>query len=455
MPIVPEAQSNSPSYDEAVLLACQRQNVPPAKKRKTLGRARDLKVSPYWIIDSHGQVQASLANIEVVKALQKTGVNSAVFVPDPESSGFGRSESLSIEKVAGPGQPELDSMLALSPFSKILSRRRFVPLNREYCDFLNEDWGIRPGFRYACAQILAGCILLNTRNGQAILVNTIEVYGRMRSTDIHRESAKNGTVDSSLPNPTRCYYNRVMPVTMGIGAGYEKPKLIIGTNMFDGLITCSTRLDACFLGEKGRHSIGPSNNTFVVKSDEDCQAVRIFLDLDSVTDAYATANDHNAYRTAVGSSIHQLRQLKTSFHDPSTYYMCRAWGPLTSAHVCQPLTVFTLFQNDSVTRGTGYELGRLFYAISSQVLSEGREAKLQRETIENCLKGFKSKGDAAKELEKIFGYFESDSLQEISILGNKVLNESLQVLAVQMSTYVSSANDSVAHFLKVHLKENV
>ncbi|KAF9083191.1 hypothetical protein BGX27_004228, partial [Mortierella sp. AM989] len=140
--------------------------------------------------------------------------------------------------------------------------------------------------------------MLNTRNGQAVLVNTIGVYGRLRSIDIHRESARNGTVDTSLPDPTRCFYERVLPLTMGNGAGYEKPKLIIGTEMFDGLVTCSTRLDVSFQGEC-RHAVGPSNDKFVLKTDDDCRDTRIFLDKKCIIDAYKIANDNKAYRVIV------------------------------------------------------------------------------------------------------------------------------------------------------------
>ncbi|KAK3815315.1 MAG: hypothetical protein J3Q66DRAFT_264883, partial [Benniella sp.] len=60
-------------------------------------------------------------------------------------------------------------------------------LTEDICEFLNEDWLMRPSLRFACARMLAGCIMLNTMHGEALLVNTtIEMYGRGREIDVHR-----------------------------------------------------------------------------------------------------------------------------------------------------------------------------------------------------------------------------------------------------------------------------
>ncbi|KAF9974799.1 hypothetical protein BGZ65_008557 [Modicella reniformis] len=426
MPSFATSQPVLSTSEQVVLMACQRPHASNEKKQKTLSRVRDLKVFPYWTEDEQGEKRCSLAGLDV------------------NMSTLTRLEDLSAEKPVGSGEPALESMLALSPLSKVLRRREYVALTRDYCDFLNEDWQLHPNYRYACARMLAGCLILNTRNGQALLVNTIEVYGRGRWTDIHRESAKNGTVETSSPDPTKSYYDRVLPVTMCNGAGFEKPRLVIGTDMFDGLVTCSSRVDIGFQGDEGRHSVGPSNNKFVLRTEEDCRATRIFLNKDCVTDAFRIANDPKAYRAIVGSSLHQLRQLRTAFHDPSTYYMCRAWGPLTSANVCHPFSIFTLSQNDSTQRGNGFEVGKLVDLIATQVLEKGKDAVLLREGVEVCFKGCKPSGKVHN----------TESSTEVIILGNTSLNEPLEALVQLMSTYVSTANETVYHFLRAHLKEN-
>ncbi|KAF9944418.1 hypothetical protein BGZ65_012096, partial [Modicella reniformis] len=151
MPSFQVSQPVFPTFEQVVLMACQRERASNEKKQKTLSRARDLKVVPYWTEDEQGEKRCSLAALDVVKALQKTGIYSHVFAPDVNT----RLEGLSAENPVRSGEPVLESMLALSPLSKVLRRREYVALSKDYCDFLNEDWQLHPNYRYACARMLA------------------------------------------------------------------------------------------------------------------------------------------------------------------------------------------------------------------------------------------------------------------------------------------------------------
>ncbi|ORX58054.1 hypothetical protein DM01DRAFT_256350, partial [Hesseltinella vesiculosa] len=76
------------------------------------------------------------------------------------------------------------------------------------CHVLNKDWEFFPQIKFLSAKILAGCILQNGRSGQAIIVNTVEVYGRKKSIDSHRgphRKLKNDIKPTSLPPPT-CWH---------------------------------------------------------------------------------------------------------------------------------------------------------------------------------------------------------------------------------------------------------
>lgn len=66
--------------------------------------------------------------------------------------------------------------------------------------------------KYFCAQVLAGAILINERNSQAIIVNCVEVYGRTQSVDAHREAfglKKGVPIKTSLPNENSRYPNLI------------------------------------------------------------------------------------------------------------------------------------------------------------------------------------------------------------------------------------------------------
>lgn len=52
---------------------------------------------------------------------------------------------------------------------------------------MNNDWNFYSNMEFVVAQLLAGSIIRNTMNGKTIMINTVEVYGRTKSVDIHRE----------------------------------------------------------------------------------------------------------------------------------------------------------------------------------------------------------------------------------------------------------------------------
>lgn len=63
-----------------------------------------------------------------------------------------------------------------------------------------------PQMKHFAAQLLAGSIISNAINNETIIVNTIEVYGRKKIVDIHREpfgNKKYNTIPTSLPPHTR------------------------------------------------------------------------------------------------------------------------------------------------------------------------------------------------------------------------------------------------------------
>ncbi|CDH52178.1 predicted protein [Lichtheimia corymbifera JMRC:FSU:9682] len=58
-----------------------------------------------------------------------------------------------------------------------------------------------PQIHYACCRLLTGMILSETSTGKAMIVSSVEIYGRRRSLDAHRESFQ---VKKRLPLPHHC-----------------------------------------------------------------------------------------------------------------------------------------------------------------------------------------------------------------------------------------------------------
>ncbi|KAG0221238.1 hypothetical protein BGW41_007065, partial [Actinomortierella wolfii] len=314
--------------------------------------------------------------------------------------------------------PHLDSVFAFSPYSKVLRTRTFVELSEEICSVLNEDWIFQPQYRYGCAQILAGCILINTTNGNAILANTVEMYGRTIMVDAHCEPfrvRKGVAIPTSIPKPGAGHYKDVRPSTM---FSTEGERLVIGTHSFDALITSCVRLD-----EGGQGSVGASTGIFQLVEENDIKGTRIYLDKESLDLGLDLCRDRRAYRITNAHFHYQLRQLKTKFHDPSSYLLCRATGPLTKAHTLQPCTIFMVCNHTQT--GDGHQASKLFHKIGMSVLQSGGDATLEFATVQECIERCTSNSKGISAVLRSIGELFDDA-PSILILGNTELNRNLE-----------------------------
>ncbi|KAG0254088.1 hypothetical protein BGZ95_006138, partial [Linnemannia exigua] len=405
VPIMVDSTPQMREYNDAVLYSCNQTHVSDTEKQRTLGIIDALELRPFAMKDPHGAEQNGLAHISVIAKL---------------SAGEG--------KVA----PNMASM----------QRRKYIELDNGVCELFNRDWEFFPYLRFACAKILAGCLLLNNQNGQVIIANTIEVYGRTRLVDAHREPfvvRKGLPVANSLPPSIKMPYKNVWPTTVSAQDG---ERLVIGTLSFDALITSSLRLDT-----RMNISVGCATPSFLLSSTSHSLATKIFLDQESLDDGLQLAKGKDTWSVSSSNLMWQLRQTKTKFHDPSTYYLCRASSPFANKHPCQPYTIFTLVAFDHAHNGDGSILSRLFHALASRVIRDAREAVIDKQTVEELRNQCIDQTKASKGLDGILTLF-SDTQTSIKILGNLPLNNTLQVLAPLLSTYITKANASVMAFVE-------
>ncbi|KAI9321867.1 hypothetical protein BX666DRAFT_2017601 [Dichotomocladium elegans] len=112
-------------------------------------------------------------------------------------------------------------LVHFSHLRNILVQRQYFELYDQACQMLNSDWEYMPNIKYACAQALAGCILVNERADHA----------------------------------------NVCPCVLTTSDG---EKLIIGTQTSNALITSTIRIDI-----KEEPKVGPTtcNSGFPIKKD--------------------------------------------------------------------------------------------------------------------------------------------------------------------------------------------
>ncbi|KAF9986451.1 hypothetical protein BGZ75_001800 [Mortierella antarctica] len=234
-------------------------------------------------------------------------------------------------------------------------------------------------------------------------------------------------------------YKSVWPLTI---MAPEGERLVIGTSSFDALVTSSLRLDT-----KMKPSVGGITPSFILSSAKHSLATRIFLDEESLIDGLRLAAKKDTWSVSNNSLIWQLRQTKTKFHDPSSYYLCRASSHFAKNHPCQPYTIFSLVAFDQAHDGDGSAISGLFHAIATKVITDATGALLDKHKVEDLRARCTQKGKAAKGLDDILSLF-PDSQPSIKILGNRDLNKYLEALAPLLSTYIARANGSVMLFLE-------
>ncbi|KAG0304347.1 hypothetical protein BGZ98_005627 [Dissophora globulifera] len=442
LPSLPVATSMSPSlernFDDTVLAACHQVHQDDRREtEKTLYIVECLGLSPIILQDYLGIEQCALAHNTIVKRLSLGQAHVTAVLPATKK----RKLDSDLCRRCSPITPSgMDSLMAVSPLAAVLRTRQFVELDESYCDMLNEDWTFRPQLRYACAQLLAGAVLLNTNNGHAIMANCVEAYGRTKQLDAHREhfvTRKGTAAATSLPPSTGSRYPDVWPLSIFAADG---PRLVIGTQSFNGLITSSMRLDCV-----DAPSIGGSTTAFQLLSPQESQATRIFLDLASIKSALALAADENARGVSPRNTLGQLRQLRSQFHLSSTFMLCRASGHLTRSHTCQPYSVFTMANYDQSHEGNAQAAAVIFHEIARDVLKRGAEGSLKRSAVESARLQCTDKGTVV--LDNILALFGPEATS-VPVLGNKLLNKELEDLAEQLSGPIANANKTVASFVQ-------
>ncbi|KAG0282240.1 hypothetical protein BGZ96_000713 [Linnemannia gamsii] len=440
VPIMADSTPQMREYNDAVLYSCNQTHVSDAEKQRTLGIVDALELRPFAIKDPHGAEQNGLAHISVIAKLSAGEGKVASNMPPPKKRKHAHHDACPI--CTPTPAPGLEYVLSTSPYAASIQRRKYTELDNGVCELFNRDWEFSPHLRFACAKILAGCLLLNNQNGQVIIANTIEVYGRTRLVDAHREPfvvRKGQPVANSLPPSIKTPYKNVWPTTVSAQDG---ERLIIGTLSFDALITSSLRLDT-----RMNTSVGCATPSFLLSSTSHSLATKIFLDQESLDDGLQLAKGKDTWSVSSSNLMWQLRQTKTKFHDPSTYYLCRASSPFANKHPCHPYTIFTLVAFDQAHNGDGSVLSRLFHTLASRVIRDAREAVIDKQTVEELRNQCVDQTNASKGLDGILTLF-SGTQTSIKILGNLPLNNTLQVLAPLMSTYITKANASVMAFVE-------
>jgi hypothetical protein len=164
---------------------------------------------------------------------------------------------------------------------------------------------------------------------EVLLVNCIELYSRSKHQDIHSERFNGVFSNSSAPTGDEIYETiNICNIDLD-----NSHKLIIGSNIFSGLVTSSLRLDSKNLEPE----LGPSTHHF-----HPTATTKLFVSSSSIKKANALlvkkATQINNF-----DKFSQLRQLRSNFTIPTTYCFSRCSSRFTDNVHMRPYTVFTAF----------------------------------------------------------------------------------------------------------------
>ncbi|SAM08702.1 hypothetical protein [Absidia glauca] len=166
----------------------------------------------------------------------------------------------------------------MSPYAATRRQLQHIKMAAALCEMINKDWCAYLNFPFASAKLLPGSILFNTENGQAVLVSTVEMFGRTNNADIYREGfgkLKGAVQTTSLPPTTiKTMYPSVWPVSLQRSDG-QKP--VIGTEVSNALVTSCLRIDS-----KETPVVGSMSSGFNFSTINTSLSIKIFLDRESI-----------------------------------------------------------------------------------------------------------------------------------------------------------------------------
>lgn len=423
------------TYDEAILHSCQQQHASDDEKIKTLCLVDSLALQPMAIIDQQGVEQNVLTHPSIGTKLVDQHECVKPIIPSKRRY----ADMMDKGSLCVSCQPEvtdgLENLLHMSPYSSLLSQRQYVEISERVCNLLNSDWEFFPQMRFFTAMAFAGAIFFDATRNQALMLNTVEVYGRTKPVDIFCEpfgKLKGSVQRTSIP-PTaiNTRYHGLWPTTLNT---LEGAKLVIGTLSSNVLVTSSMRLDIV-----DKPSLGGITNNFTLSCNKESQQCRIFVDHNMIEQAMTFIDKPDVHRLSDTMILSQIRAIRSKFHTIDAYILCRATGPLTLSHLHQPCSLFTLSESKRIPAA------EIFRLIATSVIKHGENARLSKKQVQDIHAMCVSSSSKAL-LDRILELFDDDN-SDLPILGNATLNMKLEDLATNLKSHLVNANVVAATYI--------
>ncbi|KAF9426489.1 hypothetical protein BGZ76_002738 [Entomortierella beljakovae] len=307
---------------------------------------------------------------------------------------------------------------------QIEAHKKYVAVNSSITDILNQDWD--PVVLNKCHRILDGMMIVNQEI--CICVQAVELYNRNESIDKHREGFCR---ENSLPGEGQ----NIKAVVL-TREGYQQ--LVIGTHVFNALVTAYIDVT----NTKSKIHLGPTYSGSTRFIDSKFYFKKSVLGLLNGDDTLPASQE---------SDIFKLRQVRSQFHDLSTYKKLRSWGSILDTRFSRPVTIWTLhlYPSRKRVKSAVAVASEVLALIANEVWTEGEHATIKKENINAIISTITTQNnnkanptkieDDLTELLKLFE--DNDTLK---VIGNEALNRALQNIVRLMSSNITSKNHAIA-----------
>ncbi|KAL9550810.1 hypothetical protein MBANPS3_004554 [Mucor bainieri] len=316
-------------------------------------------------------------------------------------------------------------------YPQLLKYQHYQEVDDLALDILNTDWSRGDYIRIAAGNLLAGAVLVD--DTQALLINCIELYNRKPSIDPHHERFGSPFMVSSLPTLS----HRYQKISVVNKVEDKSKKLIIGTLVFNVLITSSIRLDTKFPAEVGASTFNfaPSKRTQLFLSSRSIEAANR-----AIAEKQQTYGMHDFMST--------LRQVRTRFTNPKTYTIARFSTEWTHFAGSMPYTVFTIGDKPNVdSTNSNILCARALSLVANAV--KFHDGILYKSDFTNLMLGLKDSAGKTT-LANLIQLFEKED--KMNIIGNSAVESLLMDMAQICTRELRVANDSVKQAIVEHME---
>lgn len=400
--------------EAAVLAAAGSLGLPTEEQQKVLLITDMLKLQPV-AFNALSHYQYLLANDTTIKELV-AGYPNAFHLP-PQSS-----HSI-IDLPSGVNQGLLHHLVSSSRLSAALKNETYVELNSEMTRMANMDWATNPQAKYVVSQLFAGCILLDGTN--ALLINSLEPYGRKTNSDPHAEQYGPNALQPTLPS----HFDHYSTVCVRLNKDDNSMKLIIGTFSCNLLVTSSCSVEAEPIVE-----VGPSTHCFMPT-----HKTKIFINSVSHQQSLELMVKTQCKQLYEFDNVEQLKQVRSKFYRRETYAQCRSSSHITFGHIFQPITIWTLCNSYS-TRDDVSQVkmaSSIFKTIARKMIADDHPSLQKQDVIWST----ELNGNVAATMKKLYKLVEQHG--RVSIIGNHELDSYLKELAAQLVKPIQLENEGV------------